>query len=84
MDTRLDVELSHRDRAILRAVADGSAELLVGAEPDLFVEGRCCTDQLAVHRLARAGLIVATAPASPGQRVTARLTVAGQTLVACA
>lgn len=84
MDTRLDVELSHRDRAILRAVAGGSAELLVGAEPDLFVEGRCCTDQLAVHRLARAGLIVATAPAPPGQRVTARLTVAGQTLIACA
>jgi hypothetical protein len=69
--------LTHRDRAILRAVADGTAELLVGREPDLFVDGRCCSDQLAARRLAHAGLIIAAAPAAVGQRVLARLTAAG-------
>lgn len=84
MDARPAVELSHRDRAILRAVARGSAELLVGVEPDLFLDGRSCTDQLAVHRLARAGLIVAAAPAAIGQRVAARLTAAGHAVTAAA
>lgn len=36
MDPRgVSPELSHCDRAILRAVARGNAELLVGVEPDL-------------------------------------------------
>jgi len=70
--------LSHRDRAILRAVAGGTAELLVSVEPDLFVDGLCCSDQVAAHRLAHAGLIAPTAPAAAGQRVLARLTPAGQ------
>jgi hypothetical protein len=36
MDPRgVSTELSHRDRAILRAVARGTAELLVGVEPSL-------------------------------------------------
>ena len=38
----MGVTLSCRDRAILRAVAKGGAELLAGAEPDLFLDGRCC------------------------------------------
>lgn len=70
--------LSHRDRAILRAVAGGTAQLQVGVEPDLFVDGRCCSDQVAVHRLARAGLIAAATGAAVGQRVAARLTPAGR------
>lgn len=70
--------LSHRDRAILRAVAGGTAELLVSVEPDLFVDGLCCSDQAAAHRLAHAGLIAPAAPAAAGQRVLARLTPAGQ------
>ena len=70
--------LSFRDRAILRAVANGGAELATGAEPDLFLEGRCCTDQFAARRLAHAGLIAAAAPAAVGQRVLARLTAAGR------
>lgn len=72
------VTLSHRDRAILRAVAGGTAELTVGVEPDLFLDGRCCADQPAARRLAHAGLIVAAAPGAIGQRVTARLTAAGR------
>jgi hypothetical protein len=69
--------LSHRDRAILRAVAAGTAELIGGAHPDLLVGGRCCCDQMAAHRLAHAGLIAPLAIAPVGQRVPARLTAAG-------
>jgi hypothetical protein len=71
------ISLTHRDRAILRAVAGGTAELLGGSEPDLLVDGRCCCDQMAARRLAHAGLIAGAAPAALGQRVPARLTPAG-------
>ncbi len=74
--------LSHRDRAILRAVAVGTAEMIVGVEPDLMLDGRCCGDQLAAHRLARAGFIAAARPAAAGQRVLARLTSAGRHVLA--
>lgn len=69
--------LTHRDRAILRAVAGGTAELIGGAQHDLLVDGRCCCDQMAAHRLAKAGLIAGVGPAALGQRVAARLTSAG-------
>ena len=69
--------LTYRDRAILRAVAGGTAELLVSSEPDLFVDGRCCCDQPAARRLAHAGFIAGSRPAATGQRVPARLTEAG-------
>ncbi len=70
--------LSGRDRAILRAVAAGGAELQVGVEPDLFVDGRCCCDQSAAHQLVRAGLIAAATLGRVGQRVAAALTPAGR------
>jgi hypothetical protein len=69
--------LTWRDRAILRAVAGGGAELVYGAEPDLIIDGRCCCDQSAAHRLAHAGLIAPLAAATVGQRVPACLTPAG-------
>jgi hypothetical protein len=69
--------LSGRDRAILRAVAAGGAQLQLGSEPDLFLDGRCCCDQ-AAHHLFRAGLITAATLGRVGQRVTAVLTPAGQ------
>ena len=69
--------LSRRDRAILRAVAAGGAELVCGAAPDLLLDGRCCCDQTAAHRLSRAGLIAPAVEARVGQRVAARLTAAG-------
>ena len=72
-----DETLSFRDRAILRAVARGAAQLLVSSEPDLCVDGRFCSDQLAVRRLTHAGLIVAAAPGTVGQRVPAGLSPAG-------
>ena len=70
--------LSGRDRAILRAVAAGGAELVLGAEPDLFFDGRCCCDQTAAHELVRGGFIEASALGLVGQRVTAALTPAGR------
>ncbi len=70
-------QLSHRDRAILRAVAGGTAELIGGAQPDLLLGGRCCCDQMAARRLARAGLITGAGPAVPSRRVPARLTPLG-------
>jgi hypothetical protein len=69
--------LTARDRAILRAVAAGGAELVCGSEPDLLIDGRCCCDQIAAHRLARAGLIGAALMAGTGERVPASLTAAG-------
>src|SRR4029453_11480469 len=70
--------LSGRDRAILRAVAAGGAELRLGAEPDLFLDGRCCCDQSAAHHLVHAGLIAATALKLVSQRVPAALPPAGR------
>jgi hypothetical protein len=69
--------LTNRDRAILKAVAAGRAEIVYGAEPDLFLDGRCCCDQAAAHRLAHAGLIAPLGLADIGQRVPATLTAAG-------
>jgi hypothetical protein len=76
--------LSCRDRAILRAVAGGGAELSGSAEPDLFLDGRCCADQSAAHRLARAGLIATAGPGAPGSRVPAKLTAVGVDALALA
>jgi hypothetical protein len=70
--------LSGRDRAILRAVAAGGAELELGAEPDLFLDGRCCCDQLAAHQLVHAGLIAAATLGLVGKRVAAVVTPAGR------
>jgi len=69
--------ISGRDRAILRAVAAGGAELVLGAEPDLLLDGRYCCDQSAAHHLVRTGLIAATTLGIVGRRVAAGLTPAG-------
>lgn len=71
-------QLTARDRAILAAVARGGAELTWGAEPDLHLDGRCCSDQAAAHRLVRAELIAPAAPCAVGQRVAAVLTATGR------
>lgn len=74
--------LTHRDRAILRAVATGSAELVMAAEPDMYLDGLACSDQFAAHRLVHAGLIAAMGSTRTGQRVAARLTADGAALLA--
>jgi hypothetical protein len=78
MELVVDVELSVRDRSILRAVAGGRAELVWGSEPDLYLDGRYCCDQNAVHRLVRAGLIAPAFAGAIGQRLPAVVTTAGR------
>ncbi|WP_410649145.1 hypothetical protein [Amycolatopsis sp. cmx-4-54] len=78
----IDLEgLSYRARAMLRAVAQGRAEITVSLEPDLYVDGLPCSDQSTAHRLAHAGLIRLPAGGVPGSRVPARLSETGQELV---
>lgn len=70
--------LSHRDRALLRAVDAGRAELLCGGHPDLLIDGRWCCDQWTAHQLAAAGLLAPATPAALGTRVPAVLTATGR------
>jgi hypothetical protein len=69
--------LSGRDRAMLRAVAAGRAEVTVSSEPDMLVDGLFCCDQAAAHTLCRAGLVCPATAAACGARVPAVLTPAG-------
>jgi len=69
--------LSRRAIAMLKAVAEGRAELRCSCEPDLRVDGLSCCDQTTAHDLARAGLIRAIGTPSTGQWAPAELTDAG-------
>lgn len=82
MSTTTFGQLSHRDRAILRAVSAGGAELLHSEQPDLILDGRFCCDQAAVRQLANAGLIGQAGRGTAGQRVPAVLTAAGRSVLA--
>ncbi|HWD02811.1 MAG TPA: hypothetical protein VG674_10200 [Amycolatopsis sp.] len=73
----MTTELNHRERATLRAVASGRAEISCSCEPDLFVDGLCCCDQATTRRLVHVGLIEAAAEGVCGGRVLAVLTPAG-------
>lgn len=70
-------DLNYRERATLRAVAQGGAEISCSCEPDLFLDGLACCDQATAHRLARLGLVAPARVGKPGQRVPAVLTEAG-------
>jgi hypothetical protein len=74
--------LTHRHRAILRAVDAGRGEVLCGCAPDLLIDGRFC-DHVTTHELFRAGLIIAQ-PGPLGHRVAARVTDAGRLILAAA
>ncbi|MQA10434.1 MAG: hypothetical protein GEU98_18145 [Pseudonocardiaceae bacterium] len=74
-------ELSHRERALLRAIGEGRGELIYGCEPDLAIDGYWCGDQSAAHHLAQRGLIAPAQPTSVGSRVAAVLTAAGIALL---
>lgn len=63
---------------MLRAVADGRAEVTCSCAPDLFIDGLGCCDQVSAHRLARAGFVRPVTAAPVGQRVRAELTAAGR------
>ena len=72
--------LSHRDRAVLRAVEAGRCEISADIGVSLIIDGVACCDQLVGPRLARAGLI-ATGGSRPGP---ARLTPSGQAMLEAA
>jgi hypothetical protein len=74
--------LPARHLAMLRAVAAGRAELTWSRVPDLYVDGRCCTDHAASAALVAAGLVTPAGPGRLGQRVPARLTPAASTVLA--
>ncbi|GAA2967022.1 hypothetical protein [Actinokineospora diospyrosa] len=69
-------QLSHRARAMLRAVAEGRGHLASGSEPDLYIDGVPCCDQFTAHLLTHDGLV--TGPHGRfGELVPATLTAAG-------
>ncbi|TVT25746.1 hypothetical protein FNH06_02300 [Amycolatopsis acidiphila] len=63
--------------AMLRAAANGRAEMTCSCEPDLFIDGLACCDQVTARFLAHANLICPARPGAIGQRVPVRLTPAG-------
>jgi hypothetical protein len=71
--------LSHRDRAVLRAVAAGRCLVSGPQAGALTIDGLRCADQFVGIRLAGAGLI--DRPAATGL-VPARLTSTGRALLA--
>ncbi len=76
-------ELTGRQRSLLRAVAAGRCELTCSQEPDMFVDGLFCCDQLSARQLVRARL-VAGAASAPGERAPAALTDDGWTALSLA
>ncbi|MPY79271.1 MAG: hypothetical protein GEV04_12425 [Actinophytocola sp.] len=71
-------DLNYRERATLRAVALGTAEITCSSEPDLFIDGLACCDQSTVHQLARLGWIEPEVSGRPGERVRAQITALGR------
>ncbi|MQA62817.1 MAG: hypothetical protein GEU86_15300 [Actinophytocola sp.] len=74
----MGAELNHRERATLRAVLLGIAEMTCSCEPDLFIDGLSCCDQGTVHLLARRGWIAPARHGRPGERVPAQITATGR------
>lgn len=81
-----NMALTTRHLAMLRAVASGRAELTCSRIPDLYVDGRCCTDHAASALLITTGLIDHASDYGRGSpatgRVPARVTPAGAALLA--
>ncbi|MFB9726402.1 hypothetical protein [Haloechinothrix salitolerans] len=68
--------------AMLRAVSQHRAEMTCSCEPDLYIDGVTCCDQVTAHDLARYRLIHPMRLGAIGQRVPAGLTAAGHALLA--
>jgi len=80
MITSLTATITHRDRAVLRAVAAGRCTVSLEGGTALRIDGLLFADQFAGERLTRAGLIDA-----PGTALApARLTACGKSLLAAA
>lgn len=76
------IALHGRHRAYLRAVQAGRAEMTCSCEPDLYVDGLGCCDQMTAHQLADAHLIQPARIGGTGQRVPAMLTSSGELALA--
>jgi hypothetical protein len=76
------VELSHRAMAMLRAVQASRAQMSCSCEPDLFIDGFACCDQMTAHQLARGGYIRPAGTAVATGRVPAELTETGRAALA--
>lgn len=74
------IELTGRDRAVLRAVAAGRCRLGGGYAPELRIDGFACADPSVGHRLVAAGLLCPCDPAHPLDPAT--LTAAGRAALA--
>jgi len=80
-----EVELSHRAMAMLRAVAARRAQMSCSCEPDLFIDGFACCDQMTAHALAHGGYIrpaESSGLSAVTGRVPAELTEAGEAAIA--
>jgi hypothetical protein len=75
-------ELSGRAKAMLRAVAAGRGQLSGGHEPDLYVDGLPCCDQMVSHDLVHAGLLRARRAVGLDERADAELTEEGRAAIA--
>lgn len=76
--------VSSRALAMLRAVAAGRAELVLGCELDMLIDGLPCCDQFMAHDLARAVLVRPARLGLVGHRVPAVLTHTGQAVLSAA
>lgn len=74
-------DLSQRALAILRAAASGRAEMTCSCEPDLFIDGLACCDQVTARLLVHARLVSPGRPGAIGSRVPVRLTDEGRQLL---
>jgi len=81
-NTSLLGAVTNRGRAILRAVADGRAEVSCSCEPDLRVDGLMCCDQASVRALVHRGYIRLSVARTLGLWERAELTPAGLALLA--
>lgn len=74
-------DLPRRALSMLRAVAIGRAEMTCSCEPDLYIDGLACCDQMTARFLVRTELICPARPGAIGQRVPVRLTTAGRAVL---
>jgi hypothetical protein len=72
------LNLTGRDRALLRAVAAGRCDITATGVPDLRVDGRWFCDQPRAHALLAAGLIARAGAGARGAPTAVLLTRAGR------
>jgi hypothetical protein len=70
MNSTSSTQLSSRDRAVLRAIAEGRCMVSGSCGTPLTVDGLSLADQFAGSRLASAGLITATGATPAPARLT--------------